>query len=252
MQQIIGKHFVVTGGTSGLGYAITQQLLAKGAHVTLLVRNMQKFNETHFPVNAHLLDSKYCDLSDATTIHQLIFSKPIDGFVHSAGLGHFKSVLQHTEQEMIETYTINVMHFNLLLQQLVPYFSEQPYIVGISSLAAFSTQTASGHYAASKAAFNQVLNTLRLEQPNYHVTVVNAGPIRTPFHAKADPTLNYAAQVDKFMLDPNILAKDIISAMLKGKAEVNRPKWLYHLLKVYQMSPRTIEKIAPQLFNNKS
>lgn len=252
MQQIIGKHFIVTGGTSGLGYALTQQLLAKGAHVTLLVRNIEKFNETHFPVNQHLLDSKYCDLNDATDIHQLTFSKPIDGFIHSAGLGYFKPILQHSEQEMIETYTINVLHFNLLLSQLAPYFTHHPFIVGISSLAAFSTQTASGHYAASKAGFNQVLNTLRLEQPDYQVTVVNAGPIRTPFHSKADPTLNYAAQVDKFMLDPNVLARDIISAMLKGKAEVNRPKWLHKLLKIYQLSPRTLERLAPQLFNNKN
>ncbi|MCP6711455.1 SDR family NAD(P)-dependent oxidoreductase, partial [Klebsiella pneumoniae] len=81
----------------------------------------------------------------------------------------------------IETYTINVLHFNLLLSQLAPYFTQHPFIVGVSSLAAFSTQTASGHYAASKAGFNQVLNTLRLEQPDYQVTVVNAGPIRTPF-----------------------------------------------------------------------
>lgn len=251
MQQIIGKHFVVTGGTSGLGYALTQQLLAKGAHVTLLVRNKEKLNALQFPFNQHLLKSKYCDLNDVTDIHRLTFSKPIDGFIHSAGLGYFKPILQQSEQDMLETYTINLIHFNILLAQLVPYFTKHPYIVGVSSLAAFSTQTSSGHYAASKAGFNQVLNTLRLEQPNYRVTVVNAGPIRTPFHAKADPTLNYAAQVDKFMLDPTILANDIMTAMLKGKAEVNRPKWLYQLLKVYQFAPRTIEKLVPQIFNQK-
>ncbi|MGN5881820.1 MULTISPECIES: SDR family NAD(P)-dependent oxidoreductase [Staphylococcus] len=251
MEHLIKKHFVVTGGTSGLGYAITQQLLKKGAQVTLLIRDEQKYHNTHFPTNTHLLDYQICDLAQPEDIKQLAFKQPIDGVIHSAGLGYFKPILEHTENEMLETYHINLIHFNLLLQQLKPYFNPHPYIVGISSLAAFSTQTSSGHYAASKAGFNQVLNTLRLENPNYHVLVVNAGPIRTPFHAKADPTLKYAAQVDKWMLDPNQLAQEVIHAMTHKKAELNRPKWLYYLLKCYQVNPRFFEKTAPNLFSNK-
>lgn len=96
-----------------------------------------------------------------------------------------------------------------------------------------------------------VLNTYRLEHPNFHVMLVNVGPIRTPFHAKADPTLKYATQVDSLMLDPDKLAEDIITNLLENKIELNRPIWLYTLLKFYQLFPRKIEKIFPALFNNK-
>ena len=41
---MIGKHFIITGATSGLGYAITNELLQRGAHVTILARNIDKFN----------------------------------------------------------------------------------------------------------------------------------------------------------------------------------------------------------------
>ncbi|GEP78465.1 SDR family oxidoreductase [Staphylococcus carnosus] len=252
MKNLIGKHFVITGGTSGLGYAITNAVLKKGAYVTLLVRNIDKFNKTYYPYNAHLLNAQVCNLNSRAAIKKLCFKKEaIDGLIHSAGLGYFKSIDAHEENEMIETYEINLINFNILLKQLAPYFTKHPYIVGISSLAAFSTQVHSGHYAASKAALNQVLNTYRLEHPNYQVMLVNTGPIRTPFHAKADPTLKYAAQVDNIMLDPDKLAEEIINNMLKNKSEVNRPKWLHALLKLYQLAPRTIEKTFPALFNNK-
>ncbi|GEP84771.1 putative short chain dehydrogenase [Staphylococcus piscifermentans] len=252
MENLIGKHFVITGGTSGLGYALTKVLLERGAKVTLLVRSMTKFKQTFFPHNTHLLQAVQCDLNSAEQIKRLDFAHAtINGLIHSAGLGYFKSISAHSEEEMLETYRINVVHFNILLNHLAHSFSEHPYIIGISSLAAHSTQAHSGHYAASKAAFNQVLNTYRLEHPNYHILTVNAGPIRTPFHAKADPTLKYATQVDKLMLDPDKLANQIIIYMLRNKAELNAPKWLNSLLKLYQLAPRKLERAFPKLFNNK-
>lgn len=251
MENLIGKHFVLTGGTSGLGYALTEALLKKGAHVTLLVRDIQKFNSLKFKHNQVHLKMKFCDLSSIKTIHQLTFQNKIDGLIHSAGLAHFKSISDHTEQEMLETYNINLIHFNILLKQLEPYFNKHAVIIGISSLAAFSTQINSGHYAASKAGFNQVLNTYRLEHPNFHVMIVNAGPIKTPFHQKADPTLKYAKKIQNIILDPKQLAEKIITSMQKGKVELNTPNWLFQAQKIYQLNPRMIERIFPFLFNNK-
>ena len=37
-----GKTFLVTGANSGLGYVTTRELAAKGAHVIMAVRNVQK------------------------------------------------------------------------------------------------------------------------------------------------------------------------------------------------------------------
>lgn len=37
-----GQHFIVTGGTSGLGLSIVRKLLENKVHVTLLVRDVDK------------------------------------------------------------------------------------------------------------------------------------------------------------------------------------------------------------------
>ena len=98
---------------------------------------------------------------------------PIHGLIYSSGLGYFKSIAMHTTEEMIETYDVNLISFNLLYNTIKPYLVDHAHVIGISSQAAFVTQSHAAHYGASKAAFNQVLNALRLEEPKLHVMSVN-------------------------------------------------------------------------------
>ena len=76
---------------------------------------------------------------------------------------------------------------------------------------------------------------------------VNPGPVRTPFHEKADPSLAYAHKYDAMML-VTLLAKDIIDGIIKRKCEINQPKWMHSTLKFYQIFPRFIESLFPFLF----
>lgn len=51
-----GKHVVITGGSSGIGYSLAQQALAEGASVTLLARNVDKLQQAQ----ASLLNDIHC------------------------------------------------------------------------------------------------------------------------------------------------------------------------------------------------
>ena len=116
-----------------------------------------------------------CDLQDKMLLacyHNISILKLTVSFI-VFGLGYFKSISQHSTNEMLETYEVNIIGFNLLLHALLPYLSKHASIVGISSQAAFITQANAAYYGASKAAFNAVLNALRLEHPSYHVMLVN-------------------------------------------------------------------------------
>ena len=42
---MLGKHYIVTGGTSGLGLEITKRLI-KRAHVTILARTKKSINKS--------------------------------------------------------------------------------------------------------------------------------------------------------------------------------------------------------------
>ncbi|MGJ5711895.1 SDR family NAD(P)-dependent oxidoreductase [Staphylococcus auricularis] len=252
---MIGQHFILTGATSGLGRALLTQLLQKRVTVTALVRHPEYLTAFDHYIENNQLNLIMCDLQNETAILELesqLKNHTYNGLIYCAGMGYFKSMSQHDFSEVKQTYMLNVVHFNLLLNVLEPHLVEHPTIVGIGSQAAHVTQAHASHYGASKAAFIQTLNALRLERPSYHVLTVNTGPIATPFHQKADPTLAYAKSVKPIMLDPDALAQSIIKGMINGKEEINKPKWMHLLLKGYQLAPRWIEKLCPQLFNNKS
>ena len=44
------------------------------------------------------------------------------------------------------------------------------------------------------------------------------------------------------MLDPEKLANQIIEGIIRQKLEINQPRWMHNLLKIYQLMPRFIEK----------
>lgn len=250
---IVGKHFIVTGGTSGLGLEITKELLNKGAYVTLIVRSPEKFENINFNPYKKRVSMIKCNLQDTSEVNNIskLLCYPIDGIIYSAGLGFFKSIQSHSLEETIETYQVNVIGFITLFKTVKPYLTPNASIVGISSQAAFVTQANAAFYGSSKVALNGVLNALRIEEQDLHVMTVNPGPINTPFHKKADPSLKYANKYASMMINPKVLAKEIVKGIITRKVEINKPLWMNPLLKLYQLAPRTIEKHFTSLFKNK-
>ncbi|WP_086427736.1 SDR family NAD(P)-dependent oxidoreductase [Staphylococcus cornubiensis] len=245
-------HFLITGSTSGLGYALTHALISAHYSITLLVRDINKAR-TLFPDSD--VQMIQCDLtkeSDILEITRYFNSQThFDGIIHCAGLGYFKGLMEHTPTEILQTYQVNVIHFSMLLNQCAPYLSTRASIVGISSQAASATQPFAAHYGGSKAALNHVLNALRIEHPQWHVLNVNVGPIATPFHAKADPSGQYARKMKKIMLNPEQLAEKIVLAIQHRKQELNEPQSIHFLLKLYQLAPRLFEKVGRRFFLGK-
>lgn len=252
---MIGKHYLVTGGTSGLGLEIVKQLIQHGAYVTILARNVKKFNSIlFFKRYQHRISVIECDIRDKENIFNVKtkLDRPLDGIIYSSGLGYFKSFQQHSSDEMLETYEVNVIGFNLLFNELKQSLTKGASIVVICSQAAFVTQMNASHYGASKSALISVVNALRLEEPDYHFMTVNTGPVQTPFHSKADPSLTFANKYKNIMISPQQLAKAIINGMIYHQIEINQPYWMHMLLKLYQIAPRWAEYILKPFFKNKA
>ncbi|MCS4485485.1 SDR family NAD(P)-dependent oxidoreductase [Staphylococcus americanisciuri] len=250
------QHYIITGATSGLGYEITKQLYQHNIYLTLIVRDVEKAERLFPKLDYPNITWIACDMTSADDIIALsdqfsMQGKRYHGLIHSAGLGYFKSITNHTHTEMIQTYQVNTLHFVLLLKQLKPYLTHDATIVGISSQAAMATQPHGAHYAASKAAFNHILNALRFEEPSYHILNVMTGPIATPFHIHADPTGQYQQKMSRIMLQPQPLAAKIIQAMYQKKQEFYAPKWMAGALRIYQLAPRLFEKLGKTFFMSK-
>lgn len=93
-----GKVYIVTGGTSGLGASVVDELASKGAQIILLVRDtddywtveyVQELRERH---ENFLIYAEQCDLSDLYSVRKFatkwldnVPPRRIDGFVCCAG-----------------------------------------------------------------------------------------------------------------------------------------------------------------------
>ena len=83
------------------------------------------------------------------------------------------------------------------------------------------------------------------------VREINPGPIRTTFFDQADPDRSYVKAVDRYILEPDFVAKKIVKNFGKPKRELNLP-WLLNLThKLYTLFPRISDKLASKMFNFK-
>ena len=131
--------------------------------------------------------------------------------------------------------------------------SRKGHIINIVSMAGLIATGKSSLYSATKFAAIGFSNALRLELMPYgvYVTTVNPGPIRTGFFDQADPDGTYLKSVDRFLLEPDEVAKKIVKIIGKNKRELNLPVLLNLAHKFYTLFPKLADKLAGETFNYK-
>ncbi len=81
-QRFADKHYLITGGTSGIGAALAGRLMEAGAHVTVTGRDASKFKASRLAENgANFLQ---LDMADFTQLRNTPLPK-VDGLVCNAG-----------------------------------------------------------------------------------------------------------------------------------------------------------------------
>ncbi|MEQ8447704.1 MAG: SDR family NAD(P)-dependent oxidoreductase [Pelagibacterium sp.] len=188
-----GKIAIVTGGSSGIGRSIAEQLYEKGCHLVLVDRN---------PLPEDMLDSldgsrfdfHQLDLSSESNIKSLIAQVGerhghIDVLVNSAGIHPKKDGGKPLLKEMATEQWNLVMAVNLtapflLIRECLPWMSGRGYgrIVNITSRAGRTlSPIAAADYSASKAGLIALTRVTALEVASEGITAncVAPGPVTT-------------------------------------------------------------------------
>lgn len=253
---MIGKRYLLTGGTSGLGEAMVLELVSRGAFVTVIGRSEEKLAALR-AAYPQRLDVIKADLNEPHEVerirHLLTVNQPIfDGLINNAGFGYFKSFMSHTPEDIHDIINVNLTQTLQLTHMVIPYLRENSSIVNISSQAARVTTPYSAIYAASKAGLSSFSNALRMEHPDLHVMTVQTGPIATSFFSRADESGTYEGLTKKLQIDRYQLAQEIIDGILTKTLEINRPRWMHMSLTLYNLFPRLIEQQLERAFMSKS
>ena len=128
-EPMVGKTCVITGATSGVGYAAAKALAAGGANIVLVARNedkarqVQKELEETYSVTVGVI---LADFSDLNQVHraaqQILLQYPtIDVLINSAGMHSTKRILNQEGLEMVfcVNHLASFLLTKLLLQRMI-------------------------------------------------------------------------------------------------------------------------------------
>ncbi|MCQ8185696.1 SDR family NAD(P)-dependent oxidoreductase [Parvularcula maris] len=193
-----GRNVLVTGASRGIGYAAAVEAARRGAHVIALARTVSGLEKLDDEVKSaggsvSLLPADLTDEASLTRLPAALEQRfeRLDALVLNAGLlGPLTSIADLQGKEWHETFTTN-LHANLaLLKLLDPLLqrSEGARVVGVTSRAARVIKPFWGAYAASKAAFDALIQTYAAEQQGgLRANLLDPGPTATSMRKEAMP-----------------------------------------------------------------
>lgn len=202
------KHILITGISSGIGYAAARDLSSRGYHVFGSVRRQedaQRLGDEMGPGVTPLL----FDVTDHGAIESAIIqmAQGLDGqnltaLVNNAGITTPGPLLHMSLHEFRQQFEVNLFGLLDVTQQVAPLLGARPdapqpagRIINIGSVSGKVAYPFMGAYAASKHALEALSDALRRELMLYGVDVVliEPGTVNTPIVGK------FAEQVQRYM-----------------------------------------------------
>lgn len=180
-----GKNVVITGGSSGLGFATAQFLVDNGARVMVTGRGQDTLDDAgrRLGDNGIAVRSDASSLADIDALADRVRGEfgMIDALVLNAGIGSFDPFDVVTEQTFDKVFAINVKGPFFTAQRLAPLLSEGSGVVLTTSIANEAGWDALSVYSASKAALRSMARTLSREllPRGIRVNAISPGSIDT-------------------------------------------------------------------------
>lgn len=253
------KTCVVTGASSGLGWAIAEALVARGARVALVARQREPLEaavsrlsaspDQALPVPGDVTWDEDVERI-ATVVHE--HWGPADVLCNCAGRSMRGEILDATAEDFRQLMDVNFLGAVRMTRAFAGDLLERRgFLINVGSLASRVAPRFLGAYPAGKFALAAYTQQLRLElgPRGLHTLLVCPGPLQRD---DAAPEGRYAEQAQGLpaaahqpgggakvdAIDPRWLARKIVAACQQGKAELivpGRARWLFILS---QISPR--------------
>lgn len=218
---------LVTGATSGIGYALCHLLASKGIHLIVSGRNSEQLEvlkkELGETVNVVTQCADLATEQGRESVIKLIEQYTPELVVNNAGFGLYGEVLKHSAKDNIEILKVNgeaVLEITLAAASCLKRASKKGTIVNVSSVAAFFPFPYLSIYAASKAFINSLSESLYFELEPYGIRVLAAcpGQVATKFSSRASGKENQEVRKRAFGgMSADFAAHQIWKQIVQGK-----------------------------------
>jgi short-subunit dehydrogenase len=244
------KVCLVTGASSGIGYATALEFQNAGYTVYGVARRVERM-ESLRTAGGHPLAMDMKNEADLERVVETIIREQgrIDVLVNNAGIGLHGSIEETPLDQARELFEVNLFGVARLIQLVLPQMRKQGSgkIINVSSIGGEIALPLGAWYYASKHALEAFSDTLRMEVKRFgiDVVIVQPGIIKTEFEdqtanelrtisgqgayhdlaeamaKRAESALGADSKANKAS-DPSLVAKTI-----RKTAEVNQPKPRY-------------------------
>jgi NAD(P)-dependent dehydrogenase (short-subunit alcohol dehydrogenase family) len=227
-----GRTALVTGASRGIGAATALALAAAGAHVILVARKVKALEEVEDAIHAGGGTSTIAplDLTEPDAITRLAAAiagrwTHLDIMVLAAAyLPELTPASQMDPKQFNQALLTNLVATQALIAGFDQMLRRAPAgrIVGLTSSVAASPRPYWGAYSATKAAFENLLETYAAEVERLsplRVAIIDPGATRTEMRARAYPGEDAAK-----LKGPEVVAERLVTLLAEGFEGVHRER----------------------------
>jgi hypothetical protein len=195
------RSVVITGASTGIGWATAKLLLDRGFRVFGSVRKpadadrlKTEFGANFIPLRFDVTDQAAV-LAAAREVRAVLAGETLAGLVNNAGIAVAGPVLELSADEFRRQMEVNFIGPIIATQAFGPLLGSDPSLKGprgkivmISSVAGKNGNPLSSAYSASKHAIEGLSESLRREMMLFGIDVIIIAPgaVKTPIWSKAD------------------------------------------------------------------
>lgn len=241
---------LITGGSSGIGYALANEFARHGYNLLLVARDEERLKKacaelgSAYQVQTRYLASDLRDSSAAETVYGFTRENQIevDALVNNAGVGtygDFSETFVDDNEAIVQLDVVTLIDLSyLFLHDML--LRKKGYILNVASTAAFQPGPKMAVYYASKAFVESFSEAIAEENRNSGVviSVLCPGPTSTPFLATTG-------------MEKSQVVKTFKPLLPKEVAEYAYRKMMKHQVVIIPGSKNRFRAFAVRLFSRK-
>ena len=218
------RYVLITGGSGGIGRALTAELVHQGMYVYSIdkKRPVDKIKGVTYII-ADITDAKRYKRAFSHITHKL------DMVINNAGVMRRGRLFDSSEDDFNLLFDVNVRGSWLTLKYALPQLARKPMIVQVSSRHGLNPKLDPAIYSLTKQTDLNLVSLLQKTEPHVDVRCICPGPVDTDL-LRVGRTQNFMKQILRRALPADQFAKLVVKFLFSRKKWLlfDEKKWVYY------------------------
>jgi NAD(P)-dependent dehydrogenase (short-subunit alcohol dehydrogenase family) len=225
MNRLDGKVAVITGASTGIGFATAKLFVEEGAYVYITGRRQNELDKAVQRIGKAVtgVQGDVSHLGDIDRLYDIVKRQHgrIDVLFANAGRGALAPLGKISEEDFDNTFNADVKGVLFTVQKALPLLRDGSSVILNASVAASTGEEAFSVYSAAKAAVRSFARTWTLDLKDRHIRVnaISPGPVNTPIFSSVGENKEQTEQLKAHLVsevpmgrlgDPEEIARAVL------------------------------------------